>query len=979
MSTPAWIAGLSSCVLFLLAAETRNPVLAWSAKIGPELQLIAGVAISPAGETIVVGRPLPGDIPGTPSFRNSSIFVGKLSANGTALICGSTIPDTAEFLFPSVMALAPDGDVYVAGTTQGGTFPVTPNTLAVRPEETPSAFLIRASPCGEVRFATYLPKDPLTPSALIVAGSGEVYVAAKDRTNSSRSHLLRLDPEGRRVLGRIEWDGVAGAISFDAAGSLVVAGMRDTRAVVTKFTADLQRIEYDITVGDEILAMHTAMVSAPDGSVWLAGAASPPGSSDVNRGFENGNSVPFFVNLAATLTHLDAKGSVLLHTIIEMPTLSPNSSARRPIRMGLGADGRIWVAIWGSTGFPQTLPDYYRVPVAGVFLRSFDSNGRAASDGTLLPVLAPGYGEGLPAAAFGGGGRVAVVSVNRLLPETSGSARSSSPGAASVVGFAIGLDTAPVVTADREVLDIDTISWTGGEFVPPKAVSVTTDGASDIAFTAALVPAVSAYGPPALRQLAFMTPDTEGVLPASIRVSPGPSASDDGVLVILAPGTQGLPAIPVRRRRLYATWRVLSTTPWPWEVPAPAEGSFRSAVRVEAVVTENPAVPLPVPFSISTDAAWLSFDSSSGTTPAEIPLTVNLDGLSTGSYFARVLINQGSNTQTFSFPLTIGPVLRFDGLAGEIRVPFGQTVVHKITVRSSGAPLDFTGTPFQDWTKVSPSSGRTPQEITITSTPPPQPSGGAISAPIAVRTGDSQSTIAPRYFITFPQIRPIADSLGWPNLAPGSIFTYRAGTSRCEPAAPQPTPWPRTLGGCTLRLDGQALPIGEIREVPVEIGVRSYEPIYEITAQVPYDVIRGVVGLELENREGTWTTLLATVNDVDPRFAGVDGSGLGLAFSRRPGESLLIRMTGSGEMAGAAPWGDVPGDSVVPKAPIAVFVGGRPARVLSAELSRSAVGVLEIKAEVPAIAPDSHMISVRVGNVDMYVAPLLVVSPPIPE
>jgi len=72
-----------------------------------------------------------------------------------------------------------------------------------------------------------------------------------------------------------------------------------------------------------------------------------------------------------------------------------------------------------------------------------------------------------------------------------------------------------------------------------------------------------------------------------------------------------------------------------------------------------------------------------------------------------------------------------------------------------------------------------------------------------------------------------------------------------------------------------------------------------------------------------------------------------------------------GRMNGEAPVGDVAKESLSPLAPVQAFVGGRRAPILAAELSRTEVGTVELRVQVPPIASDVHVLSVRVDGIDV--------------
>ncbi len=88
----------------------------------------------------------------------------------------------------------------------------------------------------------------------------------------------------------------------------------------------------------------------------------------------------------------------------------------------------------------------------------------------------------------------------------------------------------------------------------------------------------------------------------------------------------------------------------------------------------------------------------------------------------------------------------------------------------------------------------------------------------------------------------------------------------------------------------------------------------------------------------------------------------------------LVRLQGYGATDIPAPWGNVPDGPIHPLARIEAYVGGRTARVISAELSRTEVGVCEVQIEVPSIAPDYYPMNIRVDGEDISIGFVVVVE-----
>ncbi|MBL8212348.1 MAG: hypothetical protein JNK87_16655 [Bryobacterales bacterium] len=88
---------------------------------------------------------------------------------------------------------------------------------------------------------------------------------------------------------------------------------------------------------------------------------------------------------------------------------------------------------------------------------------------------------------------------------------------------------------------------------------------------------------------------------------------------------------------------------------------------------------------------------------------------------------------------------------------------------------------------------------------------------------------------------------------------------------------------------------------------------------------------------------------------------------RKVGDTLTVLMSGLGATAAPAPVGDVPATAISPAAAVDVFIGGRRARRVSAELSSTDPGVMVVTFEMPEIAADVHGMVVRVGGASVSI------------
>ena len=132
-------------------------------------------------------------------------------------------------------------------------------------------------------------------------------------------------------------------------------------------------------------------------------------------------------------------------------------------------------------------------------------------------------------------------------------------------------------------------------------------------------------------------------------------------------------------------------------------------------------------WSASDDAPWLSLSKTSGTTPDTLTATVNLQGLTAGSYSANVTISaagaQGS-PKTVPVTLTVQPPappvlavsptsLSFSAVTGA-PAPAGQDVS---VTNTGGGTLSWTAQAATPWVGVAPASGSAPATARVSVDP----------------------------------------------------------------------------------------------------------------------------------------------------------------------------------------------------------------------------------------------------------------------
>jgi uncharacterized delta-60 repeat protein len=298
-----------------------------------------GVAVAPGGNIYIVGN--------TPSFSVSGdpdIFLLKYAPDGTLLL-QQTYGTAGGFEDGNGVAVAPDGSVYVVGTsdnskallvkfdpngtliwqrTWGGTLGEAGLGIAVSGDgasvyitgQTLSfgagnidAFLVKFDASGNLVWQrTWGGPINETAQAVTVAGDGSVYVAGDGNSFfGNDAILLKFAADGTLIWQR-DWRGATGQNDESAAlgvatapdgnvymtGRALIAGSGQNGALV-KFTAD-GSVVWERTWGSGLDAALGVTV-APDGTILMTG----------NTGFGSGGGDAFMVRfLAATGKAVDA-------------------------------------------------------------------------------------------------------------------------------------------------------------------------------------------------------------------------------------------------------------------------------------------------------------------------------------------------------------------------------------------------------------------------------------------------------------------------------------------------------------------------------------------------------------------------------------------------------------------------------------------------------------------------------------------------
>jgi uncharacterized protein (TIGR03437 family) len=201
-------------------------------------------------------------------------------------------------------------------------------------------------------------------------------------------------------------------------------------------------------------------------------------------------------------------------------------------------------------------------------------------------------------------------------------------------------------------------------------------------------------------------------------------------------------------------------------------------------------------------------------------------------------------------------------------------------------------------------------------------------------------------------------------IAPGSIIsifgTNLAGTTALATGAP----WPLSLGGVSVQLNGTAIP------------VYSVSP-NQVNAQLPFGIEPGSASLAVVSSVGTSNSVTVTVARSAPGIFYYPGSDRAIALNQNGslnaadnpedrGRVVVCFLTGVGAVDPAVGTGQLAPTDVLSRSvlPVTATVGGLPAQVLFLGLAPGFIGLGQVNILAPSTvtAGDRVSLSIEVGG-----------------
>jgi uncharacterized protein (TIGR03437 family) len=425
---------------------------------------------------------------------------------------------------------------------------------------------------------------------------------------------------------------------------------------------------------------------------------------------------------------------------------------------------------------------------------------------------------------------------------------------------------------------------------------------------------------------------------------------------------------------------------------------INSAGTPQSIAVSGPAgITFSAVASLPFGQNWLSVSPSSFTLPATLTASVNTSGLNQGAYSGSIIISGSGGTLTIPvtltvtstpiIPVTIGvspsslqPVSFQTGGAN----PASQTLAISV---STGAALSFTASATTSsggaWLSVSPTTGTTPSNITV-SVNPASLAAGSYSGTVTISaSGASNSplslpitlTVTAATTPTIVAIQNAASSiptslspglnivLYGSNMGPATLATYVLTSSGA---------FSTSVSGTQVTFDGVPAPIIYTKSTQVSVMVP-----YEIAGKATTSVVvsyNGVNSTPMALRVVSTAPGIYTVNQTGTGQGAIlnqNGTVNGPQNPDVAGDIIQIFLTGEGQTTPAGVSGSVTPSRLpvpTPVAPVTVQIGGITLAAgdvtFAGEAPGLIAGVLQVNARIPAgVGPGAVPVVVSVGGV----------------
>lgn len=309
-------------------------------------------------------------------------------------------------------------------------------------------------------------------------------------------------------------------------------------------------------------------------------------------------------------------------------------------------------------------------------------------------------------------------------------------------------------------------------------------------------------------------------------------------------------------------------------------------------------------------------------------------------------------------------------------VPSPQTV----SVYTAGDPVSFAISSDSPWLAGRQQAASNPQPVLVTvdvsALAPGKYSGNltlTAGGGAAVKVAVTLVVNGPPPALTQASVVNAAGFQPGP-LAPGSLFSIGAANLGVNTASASGTPWPATLSGITVTVNGIPAPL-------------SYVSPTQINGQIPFEAALGNTTLTVSSNGVASAPVAITIAAATPaifvdaqgRAAAVNQDGsTNAANNHAPAGSVVaVFFTGQGQVDNPVSTGSAATTQYLSRAlaSTSATIGGQPATVLFSGLTPGFVGLAQANLQVPGLSAGDYPVVLTMGNISSRQAIISVSAP----
>jgi uncharacterized protein (TIGR03437 family) len=563
----------------------------------------------------------------------------------------------------------------------------------------------------------------------------------------------------------------------------------------------------------------------------------------------------------------------------------------------------------------------------------------------------------------------------------------TSQGSLSIpVTFNVGTSGGAAIQVSPSALSFS--GQTGGSAPAAQYVSVSSSTGYSTYFNA--TPTVTSGG-----GWLSVTP-SNGVTPVTLTASVNPSGLAAGTYygTIAILGSDGYSQQSVQVT-LTLTSTNLTVTPASLAFTAATGGA--AAAQTLSVSSALGSIAFSAAASVTSGSGWLAVSPNSGNTSSTLSVTVNLSGLSPGSYTGNITVNSGVGTLNVPVTLTVTQqvnlavtpdALAFEALTGATSIP-----AKTVNVSVSTGSLQFTATAAtssggSSWLQVTPASSMTPGTLTVTASATGL-NPGVFNGTVTVSSAGASNS--PRVIqVTLTVTSPVPVVTAVLNAAAGRGGILAAGTiasiygtalaaeSAVFPQIVSGGLVPTQVGDVRVLFDGIAAPI-------------LYTQAKQVNTVIPWSLFgRTTVSVVVEYKGNRSAAVQIQLYDAAPGIFSIDGSGTGQgailnqdggvnsANNGAAADSIAsVFATGMGQTEPQGVDGAFP-TQVLPKPmlPVTVLLGNSEAEVTYGGAAPYLVsGAMQVNVRIPrGLQPGAYAVTLRIGRFSSQLGVTMVVK-----